>query len=53
MNFWYGFLMGMAVLVAIAYITPMSILPVQEELVKLNHGSFDPKTKVFKLKECK
>lgn len=53
MNFWYGFITGLAFVTVIAYIIPMHIVPVQHELVKLNHGYFDSKTKDFKLKECK
>lgn len=53
MNFWYGVIVGMAVMVFVSYTMPLKIVPVQDELVKLNHGYFDSKTKNFKLKECK
>ena len=53
MNFWYGVIVGMAFLVGYSYMLPLGVVPVQQELVKLNHGYFDSTTKEFKLKECK
>ena len=52
-NFYFGFFLGMSLIVLIGYIMPLRIIPVQNELVKKGYGYYDSKTKEFKLRECR
>ena len=50
-NFYFGFFLGMSLIVFIGYVMPLKIIPFQNELVKKGHGYYDSKTKEFKLRE--
>lgn len=52
-NFYFGFFLGMSLIVLIGYVMPLRIIPVQNELVKQGHGYYDSRTKEFKLRECR
>ena len=52
-DFLLGLIIGMSILTIYTWVYPLGIRAVTEELVKLDHGYYDSKTKKFILKECK
>lgn len=52
-NFMFGFFAGVILLGILTLAKPLWLTGVRVELVKQDHGYYDPKTGSFVLKECK
>ena len=52
-QFLLGVLLGIIIMGTATIYIPLQFTGVQKELVKQNHGQYNPTTREFTLKECK